>query len=84
MNIYIYIYTLVLVKSIDTINLGSSIKIFEEKSLRKCSSINEFEVNNHQITMENDTLLAQNNGNTVSDANINSNEKYVFIFKLIN
>ncbi|KAK9302693.1 hypothetical protein QLX08_005414 [Tetragonisca angustula] len=62
-------------KSIDTINLGSSIKIFEEKSLRKCSSINEFEVNNHQITMENDTLLAQNNGNTVSDANINSNEK---------
>ncbi|KAF3423515.1 hypothetical protein E2986_07990 [Frieseomelitta varia] len=62
-------------KSIDTINLGSSIKIFEEKPLRKCSSINEFEMNNHQITMENDTLLAQSNGNTISDANIDSNEK---------
>ncbi|KOX81052.1 Monocarboxylate transporter 9 [Melipona quadrifasciata] len=59
-------------KSTDTINLGSSIKIFEEKLLTKCSSINEFEVNNHQITMENNTLLAQSNGNTVSNANIDN------------
>ena len=36
--------------------------------------------------MENDTLLAQSNENTVfaSNANIDSNEKYVFIFRLIN
>ncbi|CAD1470483.1 unnamed protein product, partial [Heterotrigona itama] len=63
------------VKSMDTINLGSSIKIFEEKPLTKCSSINEFEANDHQTTMENDTLLAESNGNTVSNTNIDSNEK---------
>ena len=62
-------------KSIETINLGSSIKIFEEKPLIKCSSIDELETNNYQSTMENDTLLTKNHANSVSNGNIDSNGK---------
>ncbi|XP_033358059.1 uncharacterized protein LOC117237811 [Bombus vosnesenskii] len=62
-------------KSIETINLGSSIKIFEEKPLTRCSSIDELETDNYQSTMENDTLLTKTHANTVSNANIDSNEK---------
>lgn len=62
-------------KSIETINLGSSIKIFEEKPLTKCNSIDELETDNYQSTMENDTLLTKNHANAVSNANIDSNGK---------
>lgn len=62
-------------KSTETINLGSSIEIFEEKPLTKCSSIDELETNNYKSTTENDTLLTKNHANTVSSANIDSNGK---------
>ncbi|CAK9826589.1 Monocarboxylate transporter 14 [Anthophora retusa] len=66
-------------KSMDTINLGSSLKIFEEKPLEKYfGNIKDFEMNNYdlQSVVENDSLLQKSVTSTVSDLKTDDNEKY--------
>ncbi|CAK9818584.1 Monocarboxylate transporter 14 [Anthophora plagiata] len=68
-----------LFESTDTINLGSSMKIFEEKPLEKYfDNIMDFEMNNYdlQSMVENDTLLRKNVTSTLSDIKTDNNEKY--------
>lgn len=66
-------------KSMETINLGSSMKIFEEKPLEKYfGNIKDFEMNNYdqKSVMENDSLLQKSVTSTVSDLKTDDNEKY--------
>ncbi|CAL7933773.1 unnamed protein product [Xylocopa violacea] len=65
-------------KSIDTINLGSSIKIFDEKPLGVYINVDEVNTNNYgnKNTMENDFLLKQKEEDTISNTKIAKNEKF--------
>ncbi|XP_026294893.1 monocarboxylate transporter 9 isoform X2 [Apis mellifera] len=63
-------------KSIDTINLGSSIKIFEEKPLTKYNSKNEIDDYSNIINEENDILkLTKNNTNKTLNTENDNDEK---------
>ncbi|OAD53188.1 Monocarboxylate transporter 9 [Eufriesea mexicana] len=63
------------VKSVDTVNLGSSIEIFEEAPMKKCISISTINMNNYNNTIENDKLLAENSAIKMSNAKVDINEK---------
>lgn len=72
--------TFVLVKSVDTINLGSSVKIFEEKpnSVIKHNNFNTSDINECDFPNGVDNLLLENNEEKmVIDAGTDSSEKYV-------
>ncbi|XP_017763115.1 PREDICTED: uncharacterized protein LOC108552931 [Eufriesea mexicana] len=62
-------------KSVDTVNLGSSIEIFEEAPMKKCISISTINMNNYNNTIENDKLLAENSAIKMSNAKVDINEK---------
>ena len=63
----------------DTVNLGSSIKIFEENrdSFVKYSSLVISEENNRewQNTMENEPMLQQNGAKTTANVKMNCDKK---------
>ncbi|XP_029034136.1 monocarboxylate transporter 9-like [Osmia bicornis bicornis] len=79
-------------KSIETINLGSSMKIFEGKPISvKYSNLNGYEANDSVKTnaTENNTLLEENNTKSTLDNGTDNNEKpkkkwsLLRIFKMI-
>ncbi|XP_076765840.1 uncharacterized protein LOC143432822 [Xylocopa sonorina] len=65
-------------KSMDTINLGSSMKIFDEKPLRIYTNADEVNANNYgnKNTMENDLLLQEKEEKKISNAKNDKNEKF--------
>ncbi|XP_076675733.1 uncharacterized protein LOC143372940 isoform X2 [Andrena cerasifolii] len=67
------------VKCVDTVNLGSSMKIFEENrdSLVKYSSLGISQENNREWrnTMENEPMLQQNGAKTTANVKMDSDKK---------